>query len=195
MVSKGVTPLQAPEGGEAAAGAPDPHAWQSIADAKNYVANIRDGLDAVDPAGKSTYDAAAKTYLAKLDALDKEVRRAIAGIPADRRRIITTHDAFGYFGTAYGMQFIAPEGVSTDVEPSAKNVAKIIAQIKRQKIPAVFLENVSDPRMMEEIARETGAKIGGKLYSDALSEPDGPAGSYIAMMRHNVDELTAALKN
>ena len=111
--------------------------------------------------------------------LDKEVGTAIASIPADRRKIITTHDAFGYFGAAYGMQFIAPEGVSTDVEPSAKDVAKIIAQIKRQKIPAVFLENISDPRMMEEIARETGAKIGGKLYSDALSEPDGPAGSYI----------------
>ena len=195
VVSKGVTPLQAPEGGEAATGAPDPHAWQSIADAKIYVANIRDGLDAVDPAGKQTYDAAAKVYLAKLDALDNEVRTAIASIPADRRKIITTHDAFGYFGAAYGMQFIAPEGVSTDVEPSAKDVAKIIAQIKRQKIPAVFLENVSDPRMMEEIARETGAKIGGKLYSDALSEPGGPAGSYIAMMRHNVDEFSAALKN
>ena len=195
VVSKDVTPLQAPEGGEAATGAPDPHAWQSIADAKIYVANIRDGLDAVDPAGKQTYDTAAKAYLAKLDALDNEVRTAIAGIPADRRKIITTHDAFGYFGAAYGMQFIAPEGVSTDVEPSAKDVAKIIAQIKRQKIPAVFLENVSDPRMMEEIARETGAKIGGKLYSDALSEPGGPAGSYIAMMRHNVDEFSAALKN
>jgi zinc/manganese transport system substrate-binding protein len=195
VVSKGVTPLQAPEGGEAAPGAPDPHAWQSLADAKIYVANIRDGLDAVDPAGKPTYDAAAKAYLAKLDALDKDVRTAIAAIPADRRKIITTHDAFGYFGAAYGMQFIAPEGVSTDVEPSAKDVAKIIAQIRRQKIPAVFLENVADPRMMEEIARETGAKIGGKLYSDALSKPDGPAASYIAMMRHNVDELGAALKN
>jgi zinc/manganese transport system substrate-binding protein len=195
VVSEGVTPLQAPEGGEAAAGAPDPHAWQSIADAKIYVANIRDGLDAVDPAGKATYDAAAKAYLAKLDGLDKEVRTALASIPADRRKIITTHDAFGYFGAAYGMQFIAPEGVSTDVEPSAKDVAKIIAQIRRQKIPAVFLENVADPRMMEEIARETGAKVGGKLYSDALSEPDGPAGTYVAMIRHNVDEFSVALKN
>jgi zinc/manganese transport system substrate-binding protein len=193
VVSKGVAPLKMPDGREA--GAVDPHAWQSIADAKVYVANIRDGLDAVDPAGKPTYDPAAKAYLAKLDALDKEVRTAIAGIPADRRKIITTHDAFGYFGAAYGMQFIAPEGVSTDVEPSAKDVAKIIAQIKRQKIPAVFLENVSDPRMMEEIAQETGAKIGGKLYSDALSAPSGPAGSYIEMMRHNVHELSAALKN
>ena len=193
VVSKGVAPLKMPDGREA--GAVDPHAWQSIADAKVYVANIRDGLDAVDPAGKPTYDPAAKAYLAKLDALDKEVRTAIAGIPADRRKIITTHDAFGYFGAAYGMQFIAPEGVSTDVEPSAKDVAKIIAQIKRQKIPAVFLENVSDPRMMEEIAQETGAKIGGKLYSDALSPPSGPAGSYIEMMRHNVHELSAALKN
>jgi zinc/manganese transport system substrate-binding protein len=195
VVNKGVTPLQAPEGGEAAPAAPDPHAWQSIADAKIYVANIRNGLDAVDPAGKSTYDAAAQAYLTKLDQLEKEVRTAIAGIPADRRKIITTHDAFGYFGAAYGMQFIAPEGVSTDIEPSAKDVAKIIAQIRRQRIPAVFLENVSDPRMMEEIARETGAKIGGKLYSDALSERDGPAATYIAMMRHNVDEFSAALKD
>ena len=149
VVSKGVTPLHAAEGGEAAPGALDPHAWQSIADAKIYVANIRNGLDAIDPAGKPTYDAAAKAYLAKLDELEKEVRAAISSIPADRRKIITTHDAFGYFGAAYGMQFIAPEGVSTDAEPSAKDVAMIITQIRRQKIPAVFLENVTDPRMME----------------------------------------------
>ena len=193
VVSKGVAPLKMPDGREA--GALDPHAWQSIADTEIYVASIRGGLDMIDPSGKPAYDAATKIYLAKLDDLEKEVGAAISSIPADRRKIITTHDAFGYFGAAYGMQFIAPEGVSTDVEPSAKDVANIIAQIRRQKIPAVFLENVSDPRMMQEIARETGAKIGGKLYSDALSAPDGPAGSYIAMMRHNVDELSAALKN
>jgi zinc/manganese transport system substrate-binding protein len=171
----------------------DPHAWQSVADAKIYVANIRDGLIAVDPAGKATSDANAKAYLVKLDELENDVRAAIASIPADRRKIITTHDAFGYFGAAYGMAFIAPEGVSTEAEPSAKEVAKIITQIKKQKIPAVFLENISDPRLMDQIARETGAAIGGTLYSDALSEPGGPAATYIEMMRHNIRQFTKAL--
>jgi zinc/manganese transport system substrate-binding protein len=195
VVSKGIAPLKMSDSREAPLGALDPHAWQSIADAKTYVANIRDGLDMIDPAGKPAYDAAAKTYLAKLDELEKQVRAAISSIPPDRRKIITTHDAFGYFGDAYGMQFIAPEGVSTDTEPSAKDVAMIIAQIRRQNIPAVFLENIADPRMMGEIARETGAKIGGKLYSDALSARGDPAGTYIDMMRHNVHELSTALQN
>jgi zinc/manganese transport system substrate-binding protein len=171
----------------------DPHAWQSVADAKVYVANIRDGLVAVDPAGTAVYEANAKAYLAKLDALEQEVRTAIAGVPAERRKIITTHDAFGYFGAAYGMRFIAPEGVSTETEPSAKDVAKIITQIRKQKIPAVFLENITDPRLMEQIARETGARLGGKLYSDALSEPSGPAATYIGLMQHNIREFTKAL--
>ena len=174
---------------------PDAHAWQSVANAKIYVANIRDGLIALDPAGKASYDANATAYLGKLDELEKQVAAAIAEIPADRRKIITTHDAFGYFSDAYGMTFIAPEGVSTDAEPSAKDLAKIITQIKMQKIPAVFMENITDPRLMEEIARETGATIGGTLYSDALSDPSGPAGTYIDMMRHNVSEFTKALTN
>lgn len=173
----------------------DPHAWQSVANAKIYVANIRDGLIALDPAGKASYDANATAYLGKLDELEKQVEAAIAKIPADRRKIITTHDAFGYFSDAYGMTFIAPEGVSTDAEPSAKELAKIITQIKMQKIPAVFMENITDPRLMEEIAHETGATIGGTLYSDALSPPDGPAGTYIDMMRHNVSEFSKALTN
>jgi zinc/manganese transport system substrate-binding protein len=194
VVSKGVAPRRMEE--EEKSGrrtAIDPHAWQSVADAKIYVANIRDGLIAVDPAGKAAYDANADAYLAKLDELEKEVRAAIASISADRRKIITTHDAFGYFGAAYGMAFIAPEGVSTEAEPSAKDVARIITQIKKQKIPAVFLENISDPRLMDQIARETGAAIGGTLYSDALSEPGGPAGTYIEMMRHNIRQFTKAL--
>ena len=171
----------------------DPHAWQSIANAKIYVANIREALSKVDPAGQSVYQANAKAYLLKLDALEKEVKAAIAKIPADRRRIITTHDAFGYFADSYGMEFISPEGVSTDAEPSAKDVAKIIAQVRKQKIPAVFMENISDPRLMQQIAKETGAKIGGTLYSDALSDKGGPAGSYIDMMRNNIRELSRAL--
>jgi zinc/manganese transport system substrate-binding protein len=172
---------------------PDPHAWQSVANAKIYVANIRDGLIALGPAGKASYDANATAYLGKLDELETQVAAAIAKIPADRRRIITTHDAFGYFSDAYGMTFIAPEGVSTDAEPSAKDLAKIITQIKMQKIPAVFMENITDPRLMEEIARETGATVGGTLYSDALSDPSGPAGTYIDMMRHTVSEFSKAL--
>jgi zinc/manganese transport system substrate-binding protein len=194
VVSKGITPRPMEE--EEKFGhriAIDPHAWQSVADAKSYVANIRDGLIAVDPAGKATYGANADAYLVKLDELENEVRVAIASIPADRRKIITTHDAFGYFGAAYGMAFIAPEGVSTEAEPSAKDVARIIIQIKKQKIPAVFLENTSDPRLMDQIAHETGASIGGTLYSDALSEPGGPAATYIEMMRHNIRQFTKAL--
>ena len=151
-----------------------------------------DGLIALDPAGKANYDANATTFLSELDELGKQVEGAIAKIPADRRKIITTHDAFGYFSDAYGMTFIAPEGVSTDVEPSAKDLAKIITQIKMQKVPAVFMENITDPRLMKEISRETGAAIGG---TDALSPPDGPAGTYIDMMRHNVSEFSKVLTN
>ena len=171
----------------------DPHAWQSVANAKIYVANIRDGLAAIDPAGKAIYDANTATYLGKLDQLEKEVRATIAGIPADRRKVITTHDSLGYFGDAFGVKFISPERVSTDSEASARDVAKIIAQIRREKIPAVFMENITDPRLMREIARETGAATGGTLYSDALSAPGGPAATYIEMMRHNVRELIKAL--
>ena len=171
----------------------DPHAWQNIANAKLYVANIRDGLVAADPDGRAVYEANAAAYLVKLDALEIEVKAVIAAIPAKNRKIITSHDAFGYFGTAYGMKFIAPQGVSTESEPSAKDVAKIIRQIKAEKIPAVFMENISDPRLIQRIASETGAKIGGKLYSDALSGKDGPAATYVEMMKNNVAAFAAAL--
>ena len=171
----------------------DPHAWQSVANAKIYVANIRDGLIAVDAAEKEIFEANATTYLAKLDALDGEIKAAIAAIPLARRKVITAHSAFGYFGDAYGIAFIAPEGLSTEAEPSARDVAKLIEQIRRENVPALFLENVADSRLLERIAAETGVRIGGKLYSDALSPPDGPAATYIAMMRSNVRELTLAL--
>ena len=190
VATKGIKPQQMREEGRIEQ---DPHAWQSIANAKIYVANIRDALIAVDPDGASAYRANADAYHGKLDALEKEVTGKIAEIPPRQREIITTHDAFGYFGTAYGFRFIAPEGVSTETEASARDVAKIIRQIKAQKIPAVFLENVTDPRLARNIATESGAKIGGTLYSDALSPPDGPAGTYIEMMRNNIRELSAAL--
>jgi zinc/manganese transport system substrate-binding protein len=193
VASKGIKPRKMEDEHKHGQLVTDPHAWQSVANAKVYVANIRDGLIKADPAGRSVYEANAKSYLAKLDALEQEVRETIAKIPADRRKIITTHDAFGYFGDAYGMEFISPEGVSTDTEASAQDVAKIIAQVRKLNIPAVFMENITDPRLMQQIARETGAKIGGSLYSDALSDPGGPAGTYIDMMRNNVRELSKAL--
>jgi zinc/manganese transport system substrate-binding protein len=194
-VTAGVASRKAAADGHGHDHGSDPHAWQSVANVKLYVGNIRDGLKKADPAGASAYDANAKAYLEKLDALDREVKAEIGKIPADRRKIITTHDAFGYFSAAYGIQFIAPLGVSAESEPSARDLAKIIGQVKRQKIPAVFLENISHPRMMEQIARESGAKIGGTLYSDALSDASGPAATYIDMMRNNVTEIAKALAN
>jgi zinc/manganese transport system substrate-binding protein len=173
----------------------DPHAWQNLFNGKIYVANIRDGLIATDPEGKAIYEANAAKYLAAIEAEDKAVRAAIASLPEARRKIITSHDAFGYFGNAYGLEIIAPEGVSTESEASAQDVAKIIRQIREEHIPAVFLENVTDRRLLDQIASETGAKIGGVLYSDALSEADGPAPTYLDMFRHNVGALTAALSS
>jgi zinc/manganese transport system substrate-binding protein len=191
VASKGVERLQ---GEGEAKGKADPHAWQSIGNAKIYLANIRDGLIAADPVDKADYEANAKAYLGKLDQLEAEVKEAIASIPPKNRKIITTHDAFGYFGRAYGMRFIAPQGVSTETEPSAKDIAKIIRQIKAQHVPAVFLENISDPRLMQQIARESGAKIGDKLYSDALSKPAAGADTYIDIMHNNIAAFTKALK-
>lgn len=189
----GITPLKMADDHGHGHGGEDPHAWQSVANAKLYVGNVRDALVAADPAGKATYEANATAYLAKLDALEAEIKAAVARIPADRRKAITSHDAFGYFVKAYGIAFIAPQGVSTEAEASAKDVARIIRQIKAEKVPAVFLENITNPRLAEQIARESGAKIGGRLYSDALSAADGPAGTYIAMMKHNISQIEKAL--
>jgi zinc/manganese transport system substrate-binding protein len=173
----------------------DPHAWQSVGNAKIYVANIRDALQAADPAGAATTRANADAYLAKLDALDREVREAIARIPEARRKVISTHDAFGYFAAAYGIAFIAPQGVSTESEASARDIAAIITQIRTAKIPAVFLENISDPRLMNRISAETGAKIGGTLVSDSLTGEKGEAPTYIELVRHNIKALMSALTN
>ena len=188
VASKAITPLKNGSGA-------DPHAWQSVANAKIYVTTISDALVAIDPTDAELFRANAQTYLAKLDALDREVREAIAQIPESRRKVISTHNAFGYFASAYGIEFIAPEGVSTESEPSARDIGGIIGQIKSSKIPAVFLENISDPRLMRRISAETGAKIGGTLYSDSLTGEKGDAPTYIDMARHNIKTLTSALSD
>jgi zinc/manganese transport system substrate-binding protein len=184
--TKGIAPLKL--GSDA-----DPHAWQSVANAKKYVTNIRDALAAAAPADAGIFRKDAETYLAKLDALEGEVRQAVAQIPSSRRKVISTHDAFGYFAAAYGIQFIAPLGVSTESEASARDIARIITQIKTEKIPAVFLENISDPRLIRRISAETGARIGGTLFSDSLTAEKGDAPTYIDMVRHNIKALTSAL--
>ncbi|MCZ8080726.1 MAG: zinc ABC transporter substrate-binding protein [Rhodobacteraceae bacterium] len=176
-------------------GAFDPHAWQSVTNVALYVGNIERGLAAADPAGAETYAANAAAYLVELDTLDAEIRAAVAALPEDRRTVVTSHDAFGYFAADYGLTFIAPQGVSTEAEASAQDVAALITQIRDAGIAAVFVENIADRRLLDQIATETGAAIGGTLYSDALSGPDGPAGTYLAMMRHNLSQLTAALTN
>jgi len=190
--SKGITPRKMVEDEKTVT---DPHAWQDLANGKIYVGNIRDALMAVDPEGKATYEANAQQYLDGITGMETKVKEAIAKLPPERRKIITTHDAFGYFGAAYGMAFTAPEGVSTESEASAKDVAKIIRQIKAENIPAVFLENVTDSRLLDQISKETGAKIGGTLFSDALSPPDGPAGTYLGMFRNNIEILSEALSS
>ncbi len=171
----------------------DPHAWQSVANAEKYVDNIRDALVAADPPDAEFFRRNAAAYLAKLEALDGEVRQAVDRIPPGRRRVISTHDAFGYFAARYGLAFIAPIGVSTEAEPSARDIAKIVAQVKAEHIPAVFLERIGDPRLIRRIAAETGARVGGTLYSDSLSDEKGDSPTYIDMVRHNIRTLTSAL--
>ena len=174
-------------------GAEDPHAWQSVTNVAIYVENIAKGLSAADPEGAAVYQANATAYLEQLSALDAEIVAAVAALPADRRTIVTSHDSFGYFAAAYGLTFVSPQGVSTEAEASARDVAGLITQIREAGINAVFVENIADPRLLDQIANETGAKIGGTLFSDALSGPEGEGPTYLAMMRHNLKQLTAAL--
>lgn len=205
-LTKGVTPIEAgadehgheaetAEAGHEADdhGAFDPHAFQSVPNAIIYVANIADAFCAADAAGCDSYKANAAAYTETLKALDTELRAAVAAIPEGKRTIITSHDAFGYFAKEYGITFLAPEGISTDAEASAADVAKLIDQVREDSASAVFVENVSNPRLIEQIAKETGLKVGGALYSDALSAADGPAATYADMMRYNIRTIAGAI--
>ena len=189
VASDGIAPIEATEP-SAAAPVPDPHAWQDVKNVEIYATNIARALEGVDPARADSYRGRVDRYQARLEALDRQVRMELSAIPAAKRRVITTHDAFAYYGKAYGVAFLAPEGVSTDSEPSAEAIAGLIRQVRREGIKALFLENISDPRLMEALARETGATLGPPLFSDALSRPDEPAPTYIRMIEYN----TAALK-
>jgi zinc/manganese transport system substrate-binding protein len=181
----------------ASAGAPsdaDPHCWQDVACARRYIANIAEGLAAADPTHASGYRARAERYDHRLATLDAWIRHEIAGVPEARRQAITGHSSFRYFARAYDVRFSAPRGYSTDSEPTARDVANLIRQVREQKVKALFIENMSNPTLVAEIARDSGAVIGPRLYSDALSKPDGPAPTYEAMMRHNVTALVQGMQ-
>jgi zinc/manganese transport system substrate-binding protein len=171
----------------------NPHAWHAVSNAQIYVTNIRDGLCKADAAGCAAYTANAVTYSKELASLDSEIKSKLVTIAQDKRIVITMHDAFGYFGLAYGVKFLAPLGVSTEQDASAKTIANIIDQMKNHSIKAVFVETISDPRLIEQIARETGATVGPPLYAETLSESDGPAATYVEMMRYNANALAQAM--
>ena len=192
--SAGIATRKMTEGeGAVAKQVTDPHAWQDLRNGVIFVRNIAAALEKADPADAAVFETNAATYTAKLVALDAGTRAKIGAVPQDKRRVITSHDAFGYFGAAYGVTFIAPEGLSTDQEASAASVAKLIDQIKAEKIKAIFIENMTDPRLIQSIAAETGVQLGGALFSDALSPPDGPAPTYTAMFDNNVPKLVAGM--
>jgi zinc/manganese transport system substrate-binding protein len=195
VATEGIVPITTTEAGEKAP-SPDPHAWQDVRNGVIYAENIARALASADPVHAEAYRQRLGHYKAELETLDRRVRQKLEPILPEKRRVITTHDAFAYYGQAYGVTFIAPEGLNTESEPSAKTVAALIRRIRREGIKALFLENISDPRLMEEIARETGVGLGPPLYSDALSGPDGPAPTYLRMIEYNTAALQAGmLKN
>lgn len=205
LVSQGIKPLQSAgkdhKGGKHDHhhhhnhhGEADPHAWQAVPNVITYVANIAKGLCAADAAGCDTYQKNAGAYTGQLRALDAEIKATWATIPAAQRKLITSHDAFGYYARAYGVTFLAPRGVSTESEASAKGVAQLVRQIRKENIQALFVESITDPRLIEQIGRETGVKPAGELFSDALSDASGPASTYVAMMRANTQAMTRAIR-
>jgi len=173
--------------------APDPHAWQSLLNARQYVENIRVSLSAAMPAHSADFQSRATDYLKQIDALEKSTQARIAAVPMERRRVITSHDAFGYFARAYKVTFYPLQGLSTASEPSAADVVRIVNEIKKNKVTAIFAENISDPRVLERVAKDTGANIGGTLYADALSAPGTQADTYLKMFELNVSTIVAGI--
>ncbi|MEA1030060.1 metal ABC transporter substrate-binding protein [Pseudomonas sp. N-137] len=188
--SRGVIPRSLDEEGETV---PDPHAWHNLANAELYVRNITKALEAADPAHQADYERNSQAYLKKIYALLADAKAKLGALPPGNRRIVTSHDAFGYLGQAYGIEFIAPQGLSTEREPSAADVAALITQIRQAKVKAVFMENIKDARLLKQIAAESGAHIGGTLYSDALAA-SGPASSFIGLFEYNLNTLYDALR-
>ncbi len=186
VATEGVTPVKVE-------GEIDPHAWNALTNGVIYVTNIADVMKEALPDHAAEIDANATAYIAELEALDADTKAKLAALPANRRTVVTAHDAFGYLADAYGLTFLAPVGIDTEAEPSAKELAILIDQIKDQEVAALFVENITSPALVKQISDETGIEIGGRLFSDALSERGGPATSYLAMFQHNLGTLLEAL--
>ena len=193
VASTGIRPRAMADDGHGHAHGQDPHAWQDLANGRSYARTVAAALAAADPAGAGHYRDRASAYDARLAALDAWVRERIATVPEARRKVVTSHDAFGYFAAAYGVEFLAPQGISTESEPSAAQVGRLVRLLKQQNISALFLENMANPATLQRLAAEAGVTVQGRLYADALSPPDGPAPDYEAMFRHNVGLLVPAM--
>jgi zinc/manganese transport system substrate-binding protein len=173
----------------------DPHAWQNPNNVVVYIQNITASLSKLDPAGADTFKANSEAYIAELKKLDAWTKSQFDAIPQSKRKVITSHDAFGYFSAHYQITFLAPQGISTEAEPSAQQVARLIRQIKSEKIKAVFVENMSNPKLISQLSKDAGVTVGEALYTDALSSADKPGSTYLKMMRHNVSQLAAGMRN
>lgn len=190
IVSQGIKTAKMDEDGKAVT---DPHVWNSIPNVEIWVRNIEAALAKADPEDAADFRANAESYLKQLKELDAYTRGQINAIPKENRKVLTSHDAFGYFGRTYGLTFLSPLGFSTETEASAADVAKLIDQIKQEHVKVYFFENSNDPRLVQQVAGATGAQPGGELYPEALSEADGPAPTYLKMFKYNVDELVGAM--
>ena len=190
VVSGGIKTLKMDEKGKSVT---DPHVWNSPANVVIWVANIEKALVAADPGNAADFKANAARYTKELNDLNAYARSKIGAIPKGKRKILTSHEALGYFGKEYGVDFLSPLGLSTETEASAADVAKLIDQIKKEKVKVFFIENSNDPRLIKQIADATGAEPGGELYVESLSAADGPASTYAKMFRYNVDLIVTAL--
>ncbi|MGD1883338.1 MAG: metal ABC transporter solute-binding protein, Zn/Mn family [Paracoccaceae bacterium] len=188
VATEGVTPVLVD-------GETDPHAWNALANGVIYVQNITAAMSEAMPDHADDFKANSDAYIAQLTALDAETKAKLAGLPTDRRTVVTAHDAFGYLADAYGLNFLAPVGIDTEAEPSAQELAALITQLRDEKVAGLFVENITSPALVQQISDETGIEIGGRLFSDALSERGGPATSYLAMFEHNLGTLLEALDN
>lgn len=200
VASKGIKTRQAPEEEHAESDHDhdhvdvDPHAWHDPARVQTYIRNISAGLIQADPAGKAEYQRRASEYAAKVQALDAWAKQQFASVPAAKRKMLTSHDAFGYLGEHYQLQVLAIQGVSTEAEASAKGVAQLTRQVRNERVKAVFMENMTDARLLKQLSTEAKVQIGGKLYADALSGPKGPAASYLQLMRYNVETIMKSFR-
>jgi zinc/manganese transport system substrate-binding protein len=193
IASQGIKPIMLKKTRATRNSQPDPHVWNAVSNAKVWVSNIEHALSSRDPKNAHVYHKNAQAYLAKLNQLDDWIKDQLKDVPQDQRKVITAHDAFGYYGEAYGIKFLSPMGLTTETEPSAFAVAELIKQIRHEHISILFVENMTNDRLIKQISKETGVKIGGTLYSDALS-PAGDSGeTYIKMMQHNTRLFKSAM--